>query len=85
MEDREKALDTEFGQAYSPVVVWNRSFPARRSTLTFNPNDEHPRTNMGSTTFGNVIPASMIGLSMPQDISINRTGLGRVRVMVAPS
>jgi hypothetical protein len=34
---------------------------------------------MGSTTFGNVTPASMIGLSMPQDISINRAGLSRVR------
>jgi len=31
-----------------------------------------------------VTPA-MIGLAMPQNISINRAGLGRVRVMVAPS
>jgi hypothetical protein len=39
---------------------------------------------MGSTTFGNVNPA-MTGLTMPQNIKINRAGLGRVRVMVAPS
>jgi hypothetical protein len=39
---------------------------------------------MGSSTFGNVTPA-MIGLAMPQNININRAGLGRVRVMVAPS
>jgi hypothetical protein len=40
---------------------------------------------MGSTTFGNANPATMIGLAMPQDIKINRAGPGRVRVMVAPS
>jgi hypothetical protein len=39
----------------------------------FNPDEEH----MGSTTFGNVTPAIMIGLAMPQNI--NRAGLGRVR------
>jgi len=47
----------------------------------FNPDEEH----MGSTTFGNVNPATMTGLAMPQNIKINRAGLGRVRVMVAPS
>jgi hypothetical protein len=41
----------------------------------FNPDEEH----MGSTTFGNVTPAIMIGLAMPQNIQINRAGLGRVR------
>jgi hypothetical protein len=40
---------------------------------------------MGSTTFGNVNPATMTGLAMPQNIKINRAGLGRVVVMVAPS
>jgi hypothetical protein len=40
-----------------------------------NPDEEH----MGSTTFGNVTPAIMIGLAMPQNIKINRAGLGRVR------
>jgi hypothetical protein len=39
---------------------------------------------MGSTTFGNVNPATMTGLAMPQNIKINRAGLRRVRVMVAP-
>jgi hypothetical protein len=39
-----------------------------------NPNEEH----MGSTTFGDVIP-SMIGPALPQNIRINRAGLGRVR------
>jgi hypothetical protein len=34
---------------------------------------------MGSTTFGNVTPATMTGPAMPQDIKINRAGLGRVR------
>jgi hypothetical protein len=33
---------------------------------------------MGSTTFGNVTP-SMIGPALPQNIRINRAGLGRVR------
>ena len=41
----------------------------------FNPDEEH----MGSTTFGNVTPAIMIGLAMPQNIKINRAGLRRVR------
>jgi hypothetical protein len=40
---------------------------------------------MGSTTFGNVTPAILLGLAMPQDIDIHRAGFGRVRVMVAPS
>ena len=40
-----------------------------------NPDEEH----MGSTTFGSVTPAIMIGLAMPQNIKINRAGLGRVR------
>jgi hypothetical protein len=39
---------------------------------------------MGSTTFGNVNPATMTGPAMPQDIKINRAGLGRVKVTVAP-
>jgi hypothetical protein len=34
---------------------------------------------MGSTTFGNANPATMIGFAMPQDIKINRAGPGRVR------
>jgi hypothetical protein len=41
----------------------------------FNPDEEH----MGSTTFGNVTPAIMIGPAMPQNIKINRAGPGRVR------
>jgi hypothetical protein len=35
---------------------------------------------MGSTTFGNANPATMIGLAMLQDIKINRAGCGGVRV-----
>jgi hypothetical protein len=46
----------------------------------FNPNEEH----MGSTTFGNVDPATIIGPAVPQHIKINRAGLRRVRGMVAP-
>ena len=42
----------------------------------FNPDEK----NMGSTTFGNVIPAIMIGLALPQDIEIGRAGSCRVRV-----
>jgi hypothetical protein len=34
---------------------------------------------MGSTTFGNVTPAMMIGPALPQNIRINRAGFGRVR------
>jgi hypothetical protein len=34
---------------------------------------------MGSTTFGNANPATMIGIAMPQHIRINRDGRGRVR------
>jgi hypothetical protein len=34
---------------------------------------------MGSTTFGSVTPAIMTGPAPPQDIEINRAGLGRVR------
>jgi hypothetical protein len=41
----------------------------------FNPDEEH----MGSTTLGNVTPAIMIGPAMPQNIEINRAGMGRVR------
>jgi hypothetical protein len=40
---------------------------------------------MGSSTFGNVIPAILTGLALPQNIKINRAGLGRARVMVASS
>jgi hypothetical protein len=47
----------------------------------FNPNEDHSRTHMGSTTFGNANPATMIGLAMPQDIRINRDGCGRVGVV----
>jgi hypothetical protein len=34
---------------------------------------------MGSTTFGNVTPAIVIGSALPQNIKIDRAGLGRVR------
>jgi hypothetical protein len=47
----------------------------------FNPDEEH----MGSTTLGNIDPATLTGLAMPQNIKINRAGLACVRVMVAPS
>jgi hypothetical protein len=49
----------------------------KASTLTASILEQH----MGSTTFGNVNPATMIGLAMPQDIRINRDGRGRVRVV----
>jgi len=39
---------------------------------------------MGSTSFGNVNPA-MTGLAMPQDMTIDRAGSGRVRGMVVAS
>jgi hypothetical protein len=71
----EKMLDSDTGQAYLPIV--SRAFVPDKS---LNPNEEH----MGSTTFGNVNPATMIGPAMPQDIRINRAGLRRVRGMVAP-
>jgi hypothetical protein len=64
-------LDSDKGQAYLPNVVADifvRDNP-------FNPNEEH----MGSTTFGNVTPASMIGPALPQRLRINRAGFGRVR------
>ena len=48
---------------------------AFRSSEPFNPNEEH----MGSTTFGNVTPAIVIGSALPQNIKIDRAGLGRVR------
>jgi hypothetical protein len=37
-----KSLDTMKGQAYVPIVVWNRC-----SRQGFNPNDEHSRTTHG--------------------------------------
>jgi hypothetical protein len=54
-----------------PNCVAGISFEASLS----NPDEEH----MGSTTFGNVNPASMTGLALPQDIKIKRAGSGRVR------
>jgi hypothetical protein len=67
----EKTLDSDIAQAYLPGVVLDivRDKP-------FNPDEEH----MGSTTFGNVTPATMIGLALPQNIKIDRAGFGRVRV-----
>jgi hypothetical protein len=67
----EKALDSDTAQAYLPGVVENmvRDTP-------FNPDEEH----MGSSTFGNVTPATMIGPALPQDIEIDGAGGCRVRV-----
>jgi hypothetical protein len=71
-----KSLDTVKGQAYVPIVVWN--ICSRQGfTLTTSILELH----MGSTTFGNANPATMIGLTMPQDIKIDRDGCGRVRVV----
>jgi hypothetical protein len=58
------------GQAYLPSVVEDivRDKP-------FNRNEEH----MGSTTFGNATPATLIGPALPLNIKINRAGFGRVR------
>jgi hypothetical protein len=39
---------------------------------------------MGSTPNGIASPLATIGPALPPDIEINRAGLGRVRVMVAP-
>jgi hypothetical protein len=39
---------------------------------------------MGSTTSGIASPLATIGPALPPDIEINRAGLGRVRVTVAP-
>jgi hypothetical protein len=66
----EKVLDSGTGQAYLPIVVEDivRDKP-------FNPNEEH----MGSSTFGNVTPATMTGPALPPDIKIDRAGVGRVR------
>ena len=81
MEDKEKRLTPilvrRIGQSLSGT---NRSRQDVRPR-PFNPNDEHSRTHMGSTTFGNVDRTS-VGLALPQDIKINRAGYGRVRVMV---
>jgi hypothetical protein len=52
-------------------VSWRTSF----ATSLVNPNEAH----MGSTTFGNVTPAIVIGSALPQDIKINRAGFRRVR------
>src|ERR1700730_10849402 len=71
-----KSLDTMKGQAYVPIVVWNRC-SRQGFTLTTSILEQH----MGSTTFGNANPATVIGLAMPQDIRINRDGCGRVRVV----
>jgi hypothetical protein len=46
------------------------------ATKPFNPNEEH----MGSTSFGNAIPATMIGPAMPPNIRTDRAGSCRVRV-----
>ena len=46
----------------------------------FNPNEEQ----MGSTNFGSANPVG-IGLAMPQDITIDRDGSGRVCVLVVAS
>jgi hypothetical protein len=40
---------------------------------------------MGSTTFGNVTPAILLGPALPQDNKFNRAGLAARGVMVAPS
>ena len=58
-----------------PIVVADISVRDR----FINPNEEP----MGSTTSGIASPAT-IGPALPQDIEINRAGLSRVRVMVAP-
>jgi len=63
-----------------PIDVWNIG-----SRQRFNLTTSILEQTMGSTTFGNANPATMIGLAMPQDIKISRAGPGRVRVMVAPS
>jgi hypothetical protein len=68
----ENILDSDTGQAYLPNCC--RGHFARDKP--FNPNEEH----MGSTSFGNAIPATMIGPAMPQNIRIDRAGLARVRV-----
>jgi hypothetical protein len=70
------SLDTDKGQAYSPIVVVDISIRGRSS----NPNEEP----MGSTPYGIASPLATIGPARPPDTEINRAGLGRVRVMVAP-
>lgn len=64
------------GQAYWPICC--RGHGVRGNP--FNPNEEH----MGSTTIGMVNLTSMIGRAMPQNIKIDRAGLSRVRMVVAP-
>jgi len=39
---------------------------------------------MGSTPDGNAGPATLTGTALPQDMKMDRAGLRRVRVMVAP-
>jgi hypothetical protein len=53
------------------IAVSNILFGTGLST----PDEEH----MGSSTFGSVTPAIMIGPAMPQNIKINRAGSCRVR------
>jgi hypothetical protein len=50
--------------------------------LKLNPNNEHSRPNMGSTSFGADLTA--VGYAVPQQTKIDRAGCGRVRMMVAP-
>ena len=59
-----------------PIVVANLAFETR----SFNPNEEP----MGSTPNGITSPLATIGPALPPDVEINRAGLGRVRVTVAP-
>jgi hypothetical protein len=47
MEDIDKCLTRVSGERICPTVAWNRWFPARRSMVKFNPNDEHSRTTHG--------------------------------------
>jgi hypothetical protein len=42
----------------------------------FNPDEEH----MGSTPYGDADPMTLFGSALPQDIEIDRTGDGRVRM-----
>jgi hypothetical protein len=59
------------------IVVPNILFETSLSTPIESP--------MGSTTSGNATPTIMIGLAMPRNEKIDRVGIGRVRMMVAPS
>jgi hypothetical protein len=82
VEDIDNRLTRVGAERIWPIVARSRSLLAARSMLKLNPNNEHSRPNMGSTSFGADLTA--VGYAVPQHTKIDRAGCGRVRMMVAP-